>query len=228
MDKKLLRAFEEKQEQKKQKELDTYSRWEKASKKAEQSQSSSKKRQGSSKLRSLIKEHKENTNFGEALKLSSDEIMEFEHESAQQTMNSQENNLGNFDGDCIADKPFSSPNFSVDSIEDIHTRIGQSILTVISKSTFIQGDLQFEDPVQINGTIEGSIDSKSLVIVGKGAAANVNIKTKQLIILGKFLGSANCEDLAEIRSGATAIGALSAPRIAIQEQSYCELDIKMT
>ena len=78
------------------------------------------------------------------------------------------------------------------------------ITTVFSKDTEFYGDLKFKKSLQINGYMEGEINSDGFLVVGEGAVVRANVRAKTVIISGEVHGNVEATDRLEIdieRSG---------------------------
>ncbi|MDA3863149.1 MAG: polymer-forming cytoskeletal protein [Deltaproteobacteria bacterium] len=64
-----------------------------------------------------------------------------------------------------------------------------SITTLIGPETTFNGELNFEDPVRIEGKLSGKVNSeKAALVVGKGGFVDGEIFVKELINQGRIQG----------------------------------------
>ena len=66
---------------------------------------------------------------------------------------------------------------------------GGAVSTVLGKETSFQGVLEFQRPLQINGTFEGEIITEGVLLIGKGAVVNANIKAGTVVVGGEVTGN---------------------------------------
>ena len=79
---------------------------------------------------------------------------------------------------------------------------GATDANVISRGTFIQGDVFCEGDLKVDGEVTGKIYSKSKVTVGKGGFVDGNIECVQGEIYGRVQGSLTVQDHLFLRSEA--------------------------
>ena len=73
--------------------------------------------------------------------------------------------------------------------------------TIISSKAKINGNLKLDSNLHIDGEIEGKIESKSLVSIGKNGVVNGEIIAKKLVVNGKFIGKAECDNIEILKNG---------------------------
>lgn len=70
--------------------------------------------------------------------------------------------------------------------------------TVIGQNVKLQGSLANQGAIQINGVVDGQVESDSTVIVGVGALVKGPVKAKVVEISGEVSGSVNASERIEI------------------------------
>lgn len=83
---------------------------------------------------------------------------------------------------------------------------GSKSTTVIGEDVIIDGKLNLNGSVKINGKVSGEIISKDVIIVGRPGSVESNIKTKNAVIAGSFKGDMIATGLVEIKSTGRFIG----------------------
>ena len=73
--------------------------------------------------------------------------------------------------------------------------------TIISSKTKIDGNLKLESNIHIDGKIKGKIESSELVSIGKNGVVEGEIFAKKLVISGKFIGKAECDNIEILKNG---------------------------
>jgi len=76
----------------------------------------------------------------------------------------------------------------------------QTNTTIIAAGTKIKGEFQGDSIVQVDGKLLGNINSKSLIIIGESGLIEGDIVSRKVIISGRLLGSAYCDEI-EIKAG---------------------------
>jgi cytoskeletal protein CcmA (bactofilin family) len=70
--------------------------------------------------------------------------------------------------------------------------------TIIGKGSRIEGTLQVEGGVRIDGRIDGKIESNGFVTIGLSGQTNADIKAKECLISGKVVGNINVTEGLEL------------------------------
>ncbi len=95
------------------------------------------------------------------------------------------------------------------------TAYGPSI-NLINKGTSIEGQIKSDGDIRIDGTMQGTISSKSKVVVGISGAVNGNVKCKSADILGKVEGTLEINDTLFLKSTAHIEGDIIASKLVIE------------
>lgn len=93
--------------------------------------------------------------------------------------------------------------------------------TVISGSTSIEGTIQSNCPLQIDGAHNGTIEAKSTVTIGKKGTVEGELSADTLSVTGVFQGTANCENV-EIQAGGTLRGKVISNNLTIDQNCTFE------
>lgn len=98
--------------------------------------------------------------------------------------------------------------------------------TILGEETVLNGELISEGIIRIDGRFSGGITG-GIVIVGKNAIVNANVKCDELTIYGKIKGNVHSKHNVEIVDGGELIGDIKASSSTIREGAYfkgnCEL-----
>lgn len=124
-----------------------------------------------------------------------------------------------------ASDKLSIADISVSAYQDIKRRFGSNIKSALGPGTVIEGTFSFDEPVCIDGSLTGQIQSTSVLIVGEQAEVNAKIEVGGIIILGKVRGEIKAKELVEVRSGGELIADVYCPRFVIEDgasfNGYC-------
>ncbi len=91
--------------------------------------------------------------------------------------------------------------------------------TIISSGTKIRGAIQGECKVHVDGELSGPIDSISIISVGKNGFIEGDVVAKKLIVLGRFSGTADCEEI-QILAGGKVVGQITCKILVIERGSF--------
>jgi len=81
------------------------------------------------------------------------------------------------------------------------TGVNAKETTIISSKAKIIGNLILESNIHIDGEVKGKIESKVLVSIGKHGVVDGEIYAKKLVVKGKFIGKAECENIEILKNG---------------------------
>jgi cytoskeletal protein CcmA (bactofilin family) len=89
--------------------------------------------------------------------------------------------------------------------------------SVIQEGVTIRGEVKSEGEIRIEGTLEGSIASKSRVVVGATGSVQADIDGSEIVIMGRVCGNIVGSRRIELRKGAHVEGDLSTQSLVIEE-----------
>ena len=87
---------------------------------------------------------------------------------------------------------------------------------VISKETQITGNIQAQGNIRIEGTVEGTIQSKNKIVVGDSALIKGNITSVEAEISGKIEGEVYCSDSLYLKKTAIILGNISTQKLIVE------------
>jgi cytoskeletal protein CcmA (bactofilin family) len=98
-----------------------------------------------------------------------------------------------------------------------------SDLTYLDGGSTVQGKLELDGPVRIDGEVEGEIHSKDTVAIGEGAIVSADIKAAAIIVAGVISGELSESRRIEVYSTAQVLqGSLTAPEMFIDQGAKIE------
>lgn len=93
------------------------------------------------------------------------------------------------------------------------------ISTIIGKNCKLTGDVNVEDSIRIDGSVQGNIICQGTVVLGEGSEVNGNIEAQYLICGGKHNGNVKVSEKAEFSSTAEQMGDVTTRVITIDEDA---------
>ena len=87
--------------------------------------------------------------------------------------------------------------------------------TLISEGTLLQGDLNSENDLRIDGTIQGNIISSAKVVIGPTGRVEGNIHGRQADITGKVIGNIAVQEILQLRGDCNVQGNINAATLQI-------------
>jgi len=91
----------------------------------------------------------------------------------------------------------------------------------IGRSVHIRGELSGSEDLQIDGTVEGSIELRDFhLMIGSTGKVQANINAKKVVIFGSVKGNIRAADAVEIRKTGSLMGDLIVAGVSIEEGAY--------
>jgi len=93
--------------------------------------------------------------------------------------------------------------------------------TIISTGTKITGEFEVSSKLHVEGYIEGNINSKNLVSIGKTGHIKGELKASKLLVNGVFEGKVDV-DVLEITQGGKVLGEITIKDLIIEQGGVFE------
>lgn len=97
----------------------------------------------------------------------------------------------------------------------------------IGKTLFIKGEVLSDEEVLVEGKIEGKVNVKHKVIIGKNGVVNAEIEAREVIIKGVVNGNVNGSYKVEIVPDGTLNGNIISQRVVLAEGANFKGSIDM-
>ena len=95
------------------------------------------------------------------------------------------------------------------------------------KGSRVTGQLTFQGPARIDGSVEGEIQCQGTLTVGEGAEVRAKISGQVVIIRGKVEGNVAAKEKLELAAPARLFGNIDTPRLIITEGVVFDGDCSM-
>ena len=89
--------------------------------------------------------------------------------------------------------------------------------SLIQEGVVIRGEIRAEGDVRLEGTLEGSIRTKSRVIIGGSGVVRADVEAAEILVMGKVNGKLAATRRIELRKGARVEGDLATQSLVIEE-----------
>jgi cytoskeletal protein CcmA (bactofilin family) len=104
----------------------------------------------------------------------------------------------------------SSTSFRPEAISNSNATIGKGVRIV--------GQIFTKEDLNIDGDVEGSIESaENKIIVGTNGRVQAGIKAREVVILGSVQGNVEATDKVDIKKDAKLVGDIISARISIED-----------
>jgi len=84
----------------------------------------------------------------------------------------------------------------------------------------IKGDIRTHEELLIDGEVEGSVESHSVLTVGANGKVRANIKAREVIVFGKVQGNVEVTEKIAIREQGSLVGDIKTAGISIDDGAY--------
>jgi cytoskeletal protein CcmA (bactofilin family) len=99
--------------------------------------------------------------------------------------------------------------------------------TVLGPTLEIEGEIEGDEDLVIQGKIQGKIVSKKDLTVDTSGKVEASIITKNLAVSGSLTGNVVASDRVEVRKEGKMIGDIKAPRVIIADGAKFKGNIEM-
>jgi cytoskeletal protein CcmA (bactofilin family) len=90
----------------------------------------------------------------------------------------------------------------------------------IGPSMNIKGEIRTREELLVDGEVEGSLESQSLLTVGPNGKVRANIKAREVVIYGSVRGNVDVTEKIAIREQGSLVGDIKAAGIGIDDGAY--------
>jgi cytoskeletal protein CcmA (bactofilin family) len=89
--------------------------------------------------------------------------------------------------------------------------------TIIGKGSIIEGTIQVQGGLRIDGKVKGKISSTESLTIGEGGVVEANLNTKVAVIGGNVIGNVIASEKIELQSKAKVEGEITTKNLLIEE-----------
>jgi cytoskeletal protein CcmA (bactofilin family) len=90
----------------------------------------------------------------------------------------------------------------------------------IGASMQIKGEIRTHEELLVDGEVEGSLESHSLLTVGPNGKVKANIKAREVVIFGSVRGNVEVSEKIAIREKGNLVGDIKTAGISIDDGAY--------
>jgi cytoskeletal protein CcmA (bactofilin family) len=84
----------------------------------------------------------------------------------------------------------------------------------------IKGDIRTREELFVDGEVEGTLESQSLLTVGANGKVRANIKAREVVVFGSVRGNVEVTEKIAIRDQGSLIGDIKTAGISIDDGAY--------
>ena len=92
----------------------------------------------------------------------------------------------------------------------------QNCVNIISKQTIIDGSIRSENDIRVDGTVKGTLITKSKVVVGEGGVVEGDVACNHADVSGKVEGKMTVAELLKLNSTAVVEGDIITNKLIVE------------
>jgi cytoskeletal protein CcmA (bactofilin family) len=100
-------------------------------------------------------------------------------------------------------------------------------LSVIAVGMAVQGHLDSEGTVKIEGSVEGNVSTRAQALVARGGVVHGDLTAEEVVVGGTITGAVHARGRVEIQSGAVVEGDVTTSRILVAEGATLNGRVRM-
>lgn len=100
--------------------------------------------------------------------------------------------------------------------------------TLVSEGTTFSGEINSNDPLVVNGKVEGKVNVKNSMAIGKTGFVRADVKSATLEVNGKIVGDIVATSGVSIKSTGSVEGNIRSPKLMISEGALFRGNIDMS
>jgi len=101
------------------------------------------------------------------------------------------------------------------------------LVAYLYKGSRVSGQLTFQGPVKIDGSVDGEIQCHGILTIGDGAEVRARISGQVVVVRGRVEGNVVAKERVELIAPARLIGNIKTPRLVITEGVVFDGDCSM-
>ena len=105
---------------------------------------------------------------------------------------------------------------SPSSFRSLSSETGNSVGCVIAKGTVMDGEMETQENVRLDGVLKGSLSCKKRLVLGKSGKIEGSVKVKEADVGGVIEGDIITDGLLILRPNARVLGNISTKSIQIE------------
>ena len=90
----------------------------------------------------------------------------------------------------------------------------------IGASMTIKGDIRSREELVVDGEVEGTLESQSLITVGPNGKVKANIRAREVVVFGSVRGNVEVTEKIAIREQGNLVGDIKTAGISIDDGAY--------
>lgn len=106
-------------------------------------------------------------------------------------------------------------------------RGGDSLNGFVDSGCTIRGELEFSTYFRVDGRVEGTVRSKSELVVGEGGVVEGEVEVGRCVIGGEVRGTIKASELVLVHASAKVYADINAPSLVMEDGAFLEGKVSM-
>ncbi|MEZ4455018.1 MAG: polymer-forming cytoskeletal protein [Gemmatimonadales bacterium] len=106
-------------------------------------------------------------------------------------------------------------------------RSDSNTVSIIAPDLLINGDLQAEGVIRIEGRVAGNVSAGNQILLSQGGVVEGDLATREAVLAGEVRGTVVASERIEVQASAQVHGDIVTPRLLIQEGGLINGAIRM-
>jgi cytoskeletal protein CcmA (bactofilin family) len=100
-------------------------------------------------------------------------------------------------------------------------------MTIIGTNTFVNGNLEGDEDLTVEGRVEGSINLSKTLTIEVGGVVRANINVRNAVVSGILVGNVTAQESVHVTEQGRVVGDISAPRVILVDGASFRGNIDM-
>jgi cytoskeletal protein CcmA (bactofilin family) len=123
----------------------------------------------------------------------------------------------------------SPPSKRVEQAYEVHSPKGSTHMANIGKSITIQGDLNGNEDLTIEGKVRGKVDlPNNQLTIGQGGEVQAEVRAKAVVIHGTVSGNISASERVDIQGTGIVNGDIQSPKLSVAEGAIINGAVEMS
>ena len=101
------------------------------------------------------------------------------------------------------------------------------INSIVGSETKFNGDCRVEGTIRVDGEFEGKLEVSKVIIIGKSGVVKGEVKSSEVVVGGRVMGTIQGENRVELQAGAHVEGDIRTKSLIVDEGVFFDGQCKM-
>lgn len=102
------------------------------------------------------------------------------------------------------------------------------VCALVGPGVEFKGSIRYDGTVRVDGSVEGEIETRGCLIVGRGAVLNAKVRAGVVVCEGTITGDITAREKIQLRAPAVVEGTVTSPVMSIEEGVLLQGRVEMS